>query len=389
MKLIKILLLLTSLGYAFDTNTSKILFFQNLSTHTKLIIYTPTEMLSFSIQKFLEKNAPHLLKFSETISHWSAYSTISPKVLIALIEYKTQLISNVTANEIEINDPFSNWSDEIGFSEQIKDIATQVSTLYYQEKNSNISASIIFSESTFNDTKDFLKIYMQFFPKSLTNTRHKTYTKKTTKSIDKLFQLPYLIGDSWYFGGSHTNTGSGSYPQSSLDFYGNTGGWGSDTSNTWIASSHGGRVVKHSSCFLEIIGANGWSTTYYHLDNIQVNTNQVISSNTAIANYANTLAQALCGGGFSTGPHLHFSLKYNGFAKDLNNIKLSGYTVHTGRYSYDTNCDYFWIMGDESKYCVGETLYNEGVNNIEIVEKPKKFVPIMIGDIIVIIPIKG
>ncbi|QWP76836.1 hypothetical protein J5226_25275 [Lysobacter sp. K5869] len=46
--------------------------------------------------------------------------------------------------------------------------------------------------------------------------------------------------------------------------------------------------------------------------NIQYNTGANVSMNTAIANPANTQAQALCNGGSSTGPHQHWSLKQNG-----------------------------------------------------------------------------
>ncbi|WP_027707900.1 M23 family metallopeptidase [Zooshikella ganghwensis] len=100
---------------------------------------------------------------------------------------------------------------------------------------------------------------------------------------DNLLQLPYPKGEYWRIGGSHTNTGSGSYPQSSLDLN-NGGSWGSDTSNKWVTASAGGKVKKHSSCFVEVVHEGGWSTTYYHLGNVVVNSGQTVERNQRLAN---------------------------------------------------------------------------------------------------------
>ena len=84
-------------------------------------------------------------------------------------------------------------------------------------------------------------------------------------------QFPFPAGATWYVGGAHTTTGSGNYPLSSLDMS-LGGGWGSNQNNVWVSSSASGAFKRHSSCFAEIVHAGGWSTTYYHLMNIQYNT---------------------------------------------------------------------------------------------------------------------
>ena len=324
--------------------------FKKISIPEESLIYTPEEMLSFDIKEYLKTNAPDLVEYSEVISHWSGYYTISPKVLITLMEHQTHLITETDLNKIE--KPLSSMSKEIGFSNQLKDVSFQLAKLYYSDKKTK------FSQKSLSASRAFEKIYGELF----TNIkRSRRLTKRESNLIppDNLLQLPYPEGEAWYFGGSHTSTGLNSYPQSSLDFN-NGGSWNSDTSNKWIVASNSGTVIKHSSCLLEVIGKSGWSTTYYHLDNIIVSQNQEVSKNSKLANYAGTKSKALCDGGYSSAPHVHFSLKYNGSYQHLNKVKLSGYEVHTGRDSYDTDCNYFWIKGDKIKYCANkDSLYNK------------------------------
>ncbi|WP_051311809.1 pre-peptidase C-terminal domain-containing protein [Zooshikella ganghwensis] len=358
------------------------------------LIYSTNEMFSFDINIFLEKSAPHLVQYSEVISHWSGYSSISPKVLIALIEQQTGLITNKHLNISEFNKPFGDLSEKYGFSKQTEDIAIKLSTFFYNNENKKRNAISVTStalEQLFSTTSqqtstdnlpeqhirkrldNFYTIYYRLFPVTSYEKQEFSTEQKQDESNNQnmlnprlvvppnnLLQLPYLLGKAWYYGGSHTNTGSGTYPQSSLDL--NNGGvWGSDTSHLWVAAAAAGRAKVHSSCNLEIVHEGGWSTTYYHLDNIQVRTNDTVSRNQKVANYASNKSQALCQGGHSTGPHQHFSLKKDGRFYHLNDVKLSGFKVHTGRDSYDSNCNYFWLEKNNNKYCAWNKLTNPGV----------------------------
>lgn len=364
------------------------------------MVYTPEEMFNFSIEQYLVQNAPHLVDYTEVISHWSGYSSISPKVIIALIEYQTGLITNEYLDVSIHYKPMGSLSEKYGFSEQVEDVSIRLAKYFYKidEKNKvskQSSLSKLFNSHQQNyqdtagdldveildienlgikslDTQGFYDTYYQLFPDELVNNENFSdeLTKNEFSSLnskyvialppDNLLQLPYLIGKSWRYAGTHTNTGSGSFPQSSLDLN-NGGSWGSNTSNIWIAAAAPGKAKRHSSCNLEIIHPGGWSTTYYHLDNIQVSTNQTVERNQKVANYANNKSQALCQGGHSTGPHQHFSLKKDGKYQHLNNVKLSGFKVHTGRNSYDSDCRYFWLEKNNVKKCAWTKLTNPGV----------------------------
>ncbi|TQV82779.1 pre-peptidase C-terminal domain-containing protein [Aliikangiella coralliicola] len=346
------------------------------------LVYSYDEMFNFNIENYLEKNAPHLAAHSEAISHYAGRSSISPKIIIALIEYQTGLVRK---NNGDLKLPFGNLSKKSDFNGQVADIADRLSRAFYdghsfhdtglnakrtgdEDANRAIQTIIASGEKTNtlnanveNERRSFNSVFRQLFPETKLKSNEREGGAIQMVPANNFLQLPYPVGKTWTYGGSHTSTGSGSYPQSSLDFN-NGGRWGDNLTRIWVTSSAGGRVVRHSSCFLEVVHRGGWSTTYYHLSGIRVNHGSTVSRNTRLANYASNRNQALCNGGASTGPHLHFSLKKNGQYYHLNNVSLSGFKVHTGRNSYDSNCNYFWLRKNNNYYCAWEWINNPGVD---------------------------
>jgi len=333
-------------------------------------IYTPREMLEFDIEAYLRKQAPQLLNQAESISHWSGRTTISPKIIITLLEHQSKLLSSKATNK-DLEWALTHLSTEDDLSSRIGEVATVLAEAYYtnladdnREPEHDALKSIIGDgeKSAKELTVDFINLFFSLFPQA--NLEQKSLTSQHTKNrppID-LLQLPYPIGQAWQtWGGTHSFTGQNSGPRSSLDFRSNRGGFGSNTSNIWVSSASGGRAVKHSSCFVEVLASGGWSTTYYHLDNVQINTGQSVSRNMRLANYANNLSQSICDGGMSNGPHVHFSLKRNGIYVSLDKVKLSGYEVQDGRRDYDSNCNFFWLDDSGTKFCNGTPIPNRGV----------------------------
>ncbi|WP_444996213.1 pre-peptidase C-terminal domain-containing protein [Aliikangiella sp. IMCC44359] len=341
------------------------------------LIYTTDQMFNFNIENYLNDKAPHLAPYAETISHWAGYSSISPKVLIALMEHQTSLVSIEDGQAM--SRPFGDLSEETSFREQTRDVAMRLAKLHYQYRDNGVLQTadarslteLISSSPSFNQSASaqnagelFAEKFYKLFPANEL-TSSSAMTSQQNPSLvppSNLLQLPYPVGSSWRYGGTHSNTGSGTV-YSSLDLH-NGGSWGSDLSNLWVKASAPGTVKRHSSCNMEVIHADGWSTQYYHLDNIQFSTNQSVSRNQSIANYASNKNQALCQGGQSTGPHQHFSLKRNGSYVSLNNVRLSGFRVNAGNSNYDTNCNNFWLESPNGqKNCAGTSLYNPGVGS--------------------------
>lgn len=364
----------------------------SISLGKQQLLYDYDEMLSFDVTQYLQQYAPHLVDYAEAISHHAGYSSISPKLLIALIEQQTGIITTPGTEEL-MQQPFAALSSKKGFTEQVEDISQQLAMAFYQEhsysttgKNEKLTtdqdaARAInqllaqpYQKSTQQanlavlvqqQTQELVTLYEQLFgavttEKNRTNNLQQQSSQSIT-DISNYFQLPFPVGAYWRNGGSHTHSGSGSYPQSSLDF--NQGGnWGDNLSYIWVTSAAPGVVKYHSSCFMEVIHQDGWSSTYYHLSNIQYGTGASVQRNVAIANYASNKSQALCNGGASTGPHLHFSMKKNGQYYHLNGMSFSGYQVKTGRNSYDQSCSYFWLAKNNQRYCAWSQIYNSGVS---------------------------
>jgi LasA protease len=106
------------------------------------LIYNNKLMLSFSIEDYLRTHAPHLLPHAEAISHWAGYTTISPKILLALMEHQSSIVSS--ESEDNMSRPFGKLSEKNGFNEQLRDISNELATLHYaQSKEPNPEFSVV------------------------------------------------------------------------------------------------------------------------------------------------------------------------------------------------------------------------------------------------------
>ncbi len=341
------------------------------------LLYSYDEMFDFDIEAYLSQRAPHLLPYAETISHWAGYSRISPKVLMALMEQRSGVITRERAAADALRRPLGDLAEADGFGEQVREVAVALRQALYEREDPDLDhvgrvklarvnplqslylqAGETESSAAVLGDSEFQLAYARLFNEARKAAPPSPeFASAQTDAVvasppNGFLQFPFPRGARWHVGGAHTNTGQGSYPMSSLDMS-QGGGWGSNQSHLWVSASAAGRFVRHSSCFAEVVHSGGWSTTYYHLMNIQYGTNAQVSANTAIANPANTQSQALCNGGASTGPHQHWSLKQNGSDYHLNGVILAGYTITATGSSYDTNCSRFYLRRNGSNFCAG------------------------------------
>src|SRR4030042_457518 len=118
-------------------------------------------------------------------------------------------------------------------------------------------------------------------------------------------------------------------PYSSMDFY-SGGSTCAAPPNLYSVAAAAGTGVRRASCWMEIDHGGGWSTSYYHL--LGTVASGAIGRNVSLG----TLRCEVCVGGYATGPHVHFSLKYNGPYVSLEGHVLSGGTVHVGSTPYNS-----------------------------------------------------
>jgi LasA protease len=189
----------------------------------------------------------------------------------------------------------------------------------------------------------------------------------TSSALPPALDLPFARPQAWKFNGVHTWTGDNDgSPKSSLDFTSSwSQDWGDDTSATRVVAAHDGEVTVYSTCFVQVQHAGGWATRYYHLDNLKVSNGQQVRAGDDLGNYANNRAQALCSGGSSSGPHLHFALLRDAQYASLADVALSGYLIHPGTASYDSHPDRMWLeKRAERYYAYNHAVFGEEGDNI-------------------------
>lgn len=359
---------------------------------------------NFDLTSYLERQAPHLLTHEEAISHWSGFASIHPRIALALMETRTQVVSNPTNATLE--EPFGALSNESGFSNQLGDVLTRLSQRFYNIKGARRTtgpsallqghdleespASLVLASAVAEGNRSiraedplaaFEAGYAQLFPEAVSTLRESESVDRSMEapSLDReaekspqwgaaynnfippdtMMQMPWHQGYWWIPNGAHAHSGSG-YPLSSIDVSYSWPSWGGPTYS--VAAAHGGYVRVFSRCQVRVTHPNGWATNYYHLEGIQVSNGQWVNRNTKLANYASDRWNALCQGGSSTGPHLHFSLLYNGQYRSLQDVNLGPYKIDVGRWSYDANCYNYWLYNEyqNRRTCAWNSIYNYG-----------------------------
>jgi hypothetical protein len=299
--------------------------------------YTSLDKLTFNTEQYLLNQLPTLLPLRESIDTWAAMLSIHPQLLAEVLQ-----------------DYFENRTIDTTF--ETKQLVFQISTGIRQalnEDNDPISASRALV--AISNAYEFRLDLPVLFAEKRTFEDFDFFKGSSGPPLFGYLQPPWPRGELWASGGVHTNTGSGSSPRNSIDIFKNFVNWGGDTSNSWASASQSGIARVWSSCSVSIIHPNGWETSYYHLDNVQVSNFQSVVSNQRIANYADNEPQALCQGGSSTGPHAHVSVYYNGTAIEIDepNLDFTSWKLKAGIGNYDSNCNnsYYTLLPSNFVVC--------------------------------------
>lgn len=322
-------------------------------------------------------------KNKESFNHWVGFHSINPELVLSLIEMQSGAITNPSKKAMK--QPFGDLSDKTTFSSQLDDVLSRLARHFYdvrraQAEQNESKGYTAFARTAATESLTQLLQHGQGNGESQNRVGVLSKLSNLVAIHDNMFetplnfgkevfsdlsaassapeeikaravvgmQLPWSRGYSWKSNGSHGYDGS-SWPHSSLDF---SYDWPQWNASTWsVRAAHSGTVQVMSSCQVRVTNSSGWATTYYHLSNVNVYNGQQVNANTHLGKYASNKSQALCEGGSSTGPHLHFSLLRNGAYHSLNNVSLSNYVVKTGNSQYDNNCSSFYYNKNGSRVC--------------------------------------
>lgn len=322
-------------------------------------VYGPA-LLDFDVRAYLATAAPHLVPQAEAISHWTGHYSISPRVLLAVLEMQSGVMTNPAA----LANPSAGLVAGADAGEQIRALVASLFVDFYafreaaagQPRSLNAATFALlnlfrsaapagFSPQAADDARTrFRDAYARLFPTPALNAVVGDLPGGALPPSNFL-QFPWKNNSSWFFNGTHTTSGSGSFPMSSIDFTRTWSlVWGNNTSTDYVVAAHAGTVTVFSTCNVRVTAPNGWATNYYHLEGLVVANGQQVAANQTIGVYADDLANALCQGGSSTGPHVHFSLLQNGAHVPIDGAQLSDFLVHAGRTSYDSDPNYMWLQ---------------------------------------------
>jgi murein DD-endopeptidase MepM/ murein hydrolase activator NlpD len=140
-----------------------------------------------------------------------------------------------------------------------------------------------------------------------------------------LLSWPFRLGQTWTFvGGPHGNNGDSVRPWTALDLAVQGSGR--------VLAAREGTVYRSSACpnFVRIDHGGGWQTGYYHLASEQVVNGQFVERGTWIGNTSNNVG---CGG-WSSGPHVHFTLRRNNVYLNIGGQDIGGWTIEEGSAGY-------------------------------------------------------
>ena len=171
-----------------------------------------------------------------------------------------------------------------------------------------------------------------------------------------LLQFPFPQGEAWQFNGTHGWAGH-TEPPSSMDFSRQWPQCGLPHYDEVVVSAGAGMLRKpreYADCWLEIDHAGGWTTSYYHLTDVVLESGWVEPDTPLGRTGCET-----CVGGWATAAHVHFSLKYNGAYVSLDGVTLSGWTVHPGPAPYSSQT---WLSrADLVRYAYSRLLNDRGI----------------------------
>ncbi len=284
------------------------------------------------------------LSAAQVVESVSLEYSVDPRLLLAVLEYRSGWLSNPNPREDLKETPVVNVAgiDRKGLYRQLAYVANEVNRGYYAWKGRGLRQLELVDGTrlSINDALNPATIALQYFFSLSSATTLNVWLNETSENgfyktylslfgdpfigaieplvpvnlVQPQFTLPFAQNELWYYtGGPHGGWGSGS-AWASLDFappderpVNSSFCYTSQTpvravAPGVIARSEDGAVVLDLD--LDADESTGWTVLYLHLEaNIAVGT---------LVMTGDPVGFASCAGGFSMATHLHIGRRFNG-----------------------------------------------------------------------------
>ena len=289
--------------------------------------------------------------------------SVSPQLLIALVEYQTGALTN-PIRDTDAEKSFMGFDIEKnkGVYMQISYVANMLNDYYYRYRRGEITgfehidgrlenidpwqnagtAALHLYFSRFLDGEQFLRAigpdgFIHVYKNLFGDPWVEAYPHIPGSLVQPDFVLPFEPGTTWaYTGGPHTGWGNLA-PWSAIDFAPPVGTSGCVETDEYATAVAAGIVARTDPgiVVLDLDGdgdeRTGWVVFYLHIatkDRVLVGT---------ILNTGDRIGHPSCEGGTSSGTHIHIARKFNGEWIEADSIipfKLSGWVAKAGTDPY-------------------------------------------------------
>jgi LysM repeat protein len=325
----------------------------------------------FDVEKFVQEQGGFLARYQELVRGGlrsggeivkmvALDNSVSPRLLVALLEYQSGWVTNPTEPTDKLN-PIYNNPQKQGLFNQLDWLADNLNLGYYRWRENKVTA-IDFPDGTqfkIAPTLNAGTVSLQYAysrlytepdwqtivgPQGIYATYVKLFGDPADKAVEPLIptgmtqpELRLPFDNTWLFiGGPHSAWEAGS-PWAALDFAPPAIGQGCLPSDQWVLAPAAGLVVRseHGVVVIDLDGdgreQSGWAILLLHIateGRIAVDTN---------VEAGDPVGHPSCEGGRATGTHMHIARKFNGEwipAEGSIPLNLSGWEAHYGPREY-------------------------------------------------------
>lgn len=290
--------------------------------------------------------------------------SVSPRLLLALLEYQSGALSNPAPGGQDLDYPLGYRARERrGLYLQLSWAANLLNNGYYAYRMATLTsleredgrlvrfdpwlnAATASLHNFFNILLPDAQFERAISPQGFASTYQRLFGDPWSQDIPHIpgsleqpaMSLPFEPGKTWSLtGGPHNPWGSGE-PLAALDFAPPLTGSGCIPSSDWATAIADGVVVRSDigEIVLDLDGdgdeRTGWAIYYLHL------ATEGRAPLGAQLKAGDPVGHPSCEGGSSTGTHVHIARKYNGEwipADGVLAFNLEGWIAHNGRQAYE------------------------------------------------------